>query len=202
MAFLAAIPAAFATLATASTATTAAVAAASVTLAETTALIGAVGAGVAGYSAYKQNQFQAAVAKNNATIAANNSQAALMTGSAAEGAARLASGRRIGMALAAEGANGVDVSFGSPQEVNQGLKATGDLDALTIRHNAAVNALGYAQQSAGFTAEASMDKQAAAGALVGGALNIGSSFIGGASSIAGKAAAFRQAGATPSIPKG
>lgn len=194
MAFLAAIPAAFATVAAASTATAAELAAASATIAATTAVVGAVGAGVAGYSQYKQSQFQAKVAKNNAEIAANNAQQAALAGSAAESASRMATSRRVGAALAAQGANGVDVAIGSPADLRGALVNEGELDALTIRHNAASNALGFMQQSAGFSSQASLDRMAGRNAVAGAAINIGSSYIGGASNVASKYAAYKQAG--------
>lgn len=194
MAFLAALPAAIGTLATASTATAASVAAASVTLAETTALVAGVGAAASGYSQYKQSQFQAHVAKNNAIISANNADAARLAGSEAESAKRLETGRRVGGALAAQGASGVDVSYGSPSEYRGALVNEGELDALTIRHNAASSALGFAQQSAGFSSESSMSRRAGAAALAGAAVNIGASYIGGASSVSSKYASYKQQG--------
>ena len=197
MAFLAAIPAAFGAIA-AGSATAAQVAIATGTIATG---ISAVGAGAAAYSAFKQSQFQAQVAKNNAIIAKNNADSALESGQAAESASRERTSLRVGAALAAQGANGVDVGFGSPALVRGSLINEGELDALTVRHNAAVNALGYIQQSQGYSAEASADQMAGTNALIGGALNVGSSFIGGASSLYSKIAGFQQSGAI-SAPKG
>lgn len=195
MPFLAAVPAALATLATASTATTAAVATASLTLAETSAVIGAAGAAAGAYGSYKSSQFQAAVAKNNSIISVNNANSALEAGNTAETASRERTTAAIGRAEAAQAANGVDVGFGSTAAVREGIANTGELDALTIRHNAALSAAGYSQQSAGFSTESSLDSRAGTNALVGGALNVGASFIGGASSVAGKYATFQQSGA-------
>jgi len=196
MPFLAAIPAAFGAVA-AGTAT-----AAQVALATGTVAVGlsTVGAGVAAFSAFKQSQFQAQVAKNNALIAKNNADSSLMSGQAAESASRMQTSLRVGQALAAQGANGVDVNFGSPAAVRGSLINEGDLDALTIRHNAAVNALGYIQQSQDFSATARADQLAGANTLVGGTLNAASTLIGGASSLYGKAAALQMSGA--SAPKG
>lgn len=191
MPFLAAIPAAFAAVA-AGTATAAEVAIATGTAA---ASISAIGAGVAGYSAFKQNQFQGAVAKNNAIISEHNKDSALTAGQVAESAARTATGKRVGAAVAGEGASGIDTGFGSPTVVQAGLVNVGELDALTIRHNAAASALGYAQASAGYTAESSLDKRAAALSAAGGAINVASSLIGGASSVSSKYAAFQASGA-------
>jgi hypothetical protein len=198
MAFLAAIPAAMATLATAATATTEAVAAASLTMAEVGTAVSAIGAGVGAYSSFKQSQYQAAVAKNNSIISANNANTALEQGQAAESASKENTTRTIGREMAAEGANNVDVGFGSPALVREGTQNTGNLDAATIRYNASQTAAGFLQQSAGYSSESSLDTAAGRNALLGGALNIGSSVIGGASSIAGKAAAFQQSGALSS----
>jgi hypothetical protein len=192
MAFLAAIPAAFGAVA-AGTATAAQAALAMGTVATG---ISAVGAGVTAFSAYKQSQFQAQVAKNNALIAANNSQNALEAGQSAESASRMQTSIRVGAALAAQGANGVDVGFGSPAAVRGSLINEGELDALTVRHNAAVNALGYIQQSQSLNAEASAYQMAGTNAALGGALNVGSTLIGGASSIYGRQAALQMSGAS------
>jgi hypothetical protein len=191
MAFLAAIPAAFAAVAASSA--TAAQAAIVVSTVATAA--SAATAGVSAYSSYKQSQFQAKVAQNNAEIAANNAKQAAQAGSVAESVSRMATSRKVGAALAAQGASGVDVASDSSSDLRGALVNEGELDALTIRHNAASNALGFMQQSAGFSSEASLDKRAGRMAAAGGVLNVGSSFIGGASSVASKYASFQQSGA-------
>lgn len=195
MAFIAALPAALGTLATAGTASTAAIASASLTLAEAGAAVGVVGAGVGAYSSIKQAQFQSNIAARNAEIAKQNADASLNAGNAAEGAKKLETGRRVGAALAAQGANGVDVGYGSPASLRGALQSEGDLDALTIRNNAASAALGYMQQSAGFSTESSLDKKSAANLALGGTLGVGASYIGGASSVASKYAKYKTEGA-------
>lgn len=183
MGFLAAIPAAFSTLATASTATAAEIAAATATLAETTTAVSVASAAYAGYSSYKSSQFQSAVAKNNAAISANNANTALEQGQVAGSNSLEATSKRVGAAMAAQGANGVDVGFGSPAQVRAGIKDSGDLDAATIQHNSQAQALAYSQQASGFKTESDYDQLSGNNAIIAGGINAGSSLIGGATSL-------------------
>lgn len=172
MGFLAAIPALIAAAGTVSTALTG-----------TTLLaagVSAAGAAVSAYSQYKTDQFQAAVANNNATIAKNNANTALNEGTVAASLSKERTSKLIGTELAGQGANGVDVAFGSPARVREGTQQVGDLDALTIQYNASAKALAYSQQSAGYTSEAKADKMAGNNAILSGAIGVGSSLIGGA----------------------
>lgn len=182
MGFLAAIPAAFG-----------AVAAGTATAAQAAIAVGTVatvaGAGSTAYGAYsdmQQAKFQSQVAKNNAKTSELNRQSELMDGAAQESMARTETGRRIAGALAAQGANGLDVNFGSPAELRGALQNEGDLDAMTIRYNATKRALGFSTQASGFLVESQGYKQAAKSAGIGGAFEVGSTFISGASSLANK----------------
>lgn len=195
MAFLAAVPAAIGTLLTASTATTAAVAGASTTLAEAGAAVAAVGTGVSAYSSYKQSQYQAQVAQQNAQIAANNRLATINQGNVEESEQKTTTAKQVGAEVAAQGANNVDVGFGSPAAVTTATQNIGDLDAATIRYNASRTALGYAVTRSSDIAEASGDQAAGANILASAPLQLGGSFLSSASSIAGKSAAFKTSGA-------
>lgn len=196
MGFLAAIPAAFATIAGASTATAAELAAATTTIAVTTAAVSGAAMAYQGYTAYKANRFQEKLAKRNAAISEQNADAALLEGTEQAAIEKMNTGRRVAGALAAQGANGIDVGFGSPVEVRGALQNEGDLDALTIQYNASRRALGYATEASGFKASASGYRSAGMDALASVPLNVGASFLSSASSIGGRAASFKAAGIT------
>lgn len=202
MGFLAAIPAAIGTVMTASTATAAELAAATATLTAAAAATAVVSAGVTGYSQYQQHSFQAKVAANNEQIAANNKASSLEQGQALESASRMDTTRKIGAALAAQGANGIDVNFGSASRVRSGIKDIGELDALTIRHNAVLQAMGYENQGGQFGAESKLQSQAATMAAVSGVVDAGSSLLSGATATS-KLALQRVTGQVgASAPKG
>ena len=147
MAFLAAIPAAISAIAAGSAATAGAASAAALTLGETSLAVGAVGAGVGAYSAYQSNQFQAAVAKNNAAIATQNSDIAQEQGAQQESISKGQTTQRVGAELAAQGANGVDVGYGSPAAVREGTQEMGNFDAQNVRYNALMRSLGFNEQA-------------------------------------------------------
>lgn len=138
------------------------------------------------YGAYAQSQaakYQGAVASQNANIEEQNRQAALQEGAAQESIERTNTGRRIAGALAAQGANGVDVGYGSPFEVRGALRNEGDLDAAAIKYNTTRKSLAYLNSKAGYLGEASMAKAAGRNALISGGLDSASSFLSSASSI-------------------
>jgi len=159
------------------------------TTASTLTTVGtAVAAGSAIYGGITGAQaasYQSKVAKANAEIAQQNAQSSLMAGQEAESAKRMETGRRIGAAIAAQGASGIDVGFGAPVEVQTALANEGNLDALTLRYNAARQALGYQNQEQGYLAESSFAKQQGTQSLVKGALGATTSIIGGARSLSG-----------------
>lgn len=191
----AAVGTAFATAGTAAvggTVTAAAAASAATTLTAVSA--GVAAAGVA-YSAYASNQahkYQAQVAANNAKIADYNANQTIEQGNVEESAQHGLASRRVGAAIAAQGANNVDTTFGTAAQVQQGLQNSGDLDAMTIRYNSAQRALGFINQGQGYTAESSMQRAAATNAGVEGVLGVGSTLISGATSMAKSKLGFLQ----------
>lgn len=151
----------------------------------------AAAASVAGAaeSAHAQNQayqYQAAVSRNNQTIAEQNAQLALQQGQQQEAAKRQQTAQtegRIGAMLSAEG---VDPTFGTALRLQSDTAKLGETDALTIRTNAKNTATGYQNQGLAFGAQAQMDQAAARNALTAGSLNEFSSFASGTSTVANK----------------
>ena len=173
----------------------------------------AVGTGVQMYgqaqaasAAKSQAAYQAQVAQNQATVARNNAtyadtQATDATnrGSLAEKQYRLQVSQLAGRQRASLAANGVVVDSGSALDITTDTATLGEQDALTIRSNAAREALGYKQQAYNFRSDASgydatagldiMKGNAAASAAQTGML---STLIGGAGSVASKWYSYNQ----------
>jgi hypothetical protein len=170
-------------------------------IAVATAVTAGAAAGYTAYTAHKQANFQAAVAQNNAQIAENNAKTVLMEGQVAESAKRAEMGRKIGAALAEQGASGVDVNYGSPSVVRKGLFEEGELDALTIRHNAMAKAIAYKNEGKGYNTTAQFAKIAGRDALIAGGINVASSFVSGANSYT-NTKALQNSGQIASVPKG
>lgn len=111
-----------------------------------TALIVA-GATVGAYGEYQQGQYAAAQGRENARVANMQAEDSLRRGAIEEDQQRSRMRAILGSQRAAMGANGTTASG-----TNLGLLAEtaqfGEVDALTIRNNAAREAFGYKNQAA------------------------------------------------------
>jgi hypothetical protein len=125
------------------------------------------------YSQYKQGQYQSAVARNNQSIAEQNANLITQQGAVAEQTQRQKTAQLIGMERANEGASGVSLDSGSPLRLQSDTATLGEVDALTIRNNAAIAAWGARSQASSFGSQAKAD------ALTG-ELNAGGSLLSGA----------------------
>lgn len=141
-----------------------------------------------GFSQSQAYNYQAHVAQINAAIAQRGATTALQEGQTAESAMRIKTGMAVAGATAGQAAGGVDTSGGSTSKVRSQIQNLGDLDALTIRYNAAQKAYGHSTEAQGYRSEAEMDKSASTNSLIGG-------FIGGASSSLNSYYQFQQMGA-------
>lgn len=150
------------------------------------ALVGAVGATQTGQANYQAATYQSAVAQNNQTIAEQNARYALEAGRSQESAQREKTAQMIGMQRAQMAANGIDIGSGSALNVQASTAATGELDALTIRNNAARAAYNYNVQAGDFAANAKLADMTAANATKTGGINAVSSIVGDAGSVADK----------------
>lgn len=164
---------------------------------ETLAVLGIgsslIGAGVQAMGAMSQSSAQAAsanymaqVARNNQIIAQQNSESAINQGYALEQRERQKTAALIGEITATQGARNVLVSSPSSVLTRSSAAETGELDALTIRYNAGLEARNQqiAANSAGaqaqlYSAQAQYDLQA-------GMYGVGTSILGGASSVSDK----------------
>lgn len=128
-----------------------------------TIVVMSVAAGVGSYNAYQEQKAANAAAQYNADVYERNAQIADMQ--AAEATAqgeleekqyRLKLSQTQGQQRSALAAGGVVVDEGSAYDVLEDTVAYGELDALTIRRNAAVEAWGYKNEAIDYRAQASL----------------------------------------------
>lgn len=161
----------------------------------------AVGAAASAAGAEQQGKansamyaYQAQVAQNNQVIANQLAAQATQAGEANVDTKRLQTAGVIGSELAAQGASGLDVNKGSNVDVRSSAAELGELDALTIRNNAARTAYGYQVQGLNYGAQASLNTAGSQSALTAGNLQAFTSLAGGAGSVSEKFLRFNQAG--------
>lgn len=130
--------------------------------------------------------YQAQVAKNNAAIQENNAQAALQAGQTEEQNQRLKTAQLVGSARAAMAANNLDTTSGTPLGVIGDIAKTGELDALTIRSNAARTAYNYRVAGMSETAQAGLDTASASNSKTAGLIAGTGSLLSGATSLSDK----------------
>lgn len=141
--------------------------------------LSAVGSGVAGYGSYQQGQFNQKISEQNAAMARRNAEDSLRRGNLAEAQHRrevdaLKSSQKVGFA-----ANNVVISSGSPLSVLQSTAEQGELDALTIRTNAERQAAGFTMDAQNSLLQGKLSAMQGKYGLAEGALNAGSTIIGG-----------------------
>lgn len=162
-------------------------------------------AGVGAYGVIQQGNanaaaanYQGQVAANNATIAEQNARTATAAGEAQVEQSRMKTKALIGTIEAAQASSGIDTGSGSPLDIRTSQKQVGELDAETIRNNAARQAYGYRSQSTSFAADQGLDASRAASASQAGTIGAVGSILGGASSAGTKYIDFLKVNA----PKG
>lgn len=156
--------------------------------------IGAVGSVISGQSQQAAAGYNAAVARQNAQIATQNAATAGAIGEENAGIQGLKNRAAVGGILAAQGANGVDVSSGSAVSVREGQQEAGQLSAQTIRSNAARQAYGFQTQAANSTGQANEDVFSGKQAALSGDIGAGTDLLKGFSS------ASQLLGANPPTP--
>lgn len=137
-----------------------------------------------GVSSIEQGREQAESAKYNSEVQANNATIATQNANlaGAEGAANAAieqqkTRAQVGGIKAAQAANGVDVNTGSNVDVRSSAAELGELNAITIRSNAAKTAYGYQTQSVSDTAQSQLDQSQSKYAAEAGYVNAGSTLL-------------------------
>lgn len=114
------------------------------------------------------SESQAEVADYNASVATLQAQDAVERGAEAESRFRTQVRGAIGAQRTGFAGANVDVGFGSAVDVQGDAAYLGELDALTIRTNAARTAWGYSVQSYDYSQQAAIDRKAAANQVAAG----------------------------------
>jgi hypothetical protein len=131
-------------------------------------------------------KFQAQVAANNQTLANQAASQAVQSGEAKATQQEMRTRSTFGAIAAAQAANNIDVNTGSALDVRTGAAETGQLDALTIRSNAAREAYGFQVQGVSFSADAALLEMKSQQAIEAGNIAAMGSLLGGATSTADK----------------
>lgn len=213
MAFaLPALPAIFAAADTAAAATTTTAAVAGTTAAATaasapawlgysslalSALGGAAGAYGQLQSAHAQaaaDQYNASVAQINQNQAATNARLAAQAGEEQVAQQQRKTRAEVGQLEANAAASGVDVNKGSALDVRSSAAELGELDALTVRSNAAREAYGYQTQAVSQGNEAQLETFAASNAEQAGGINAAGTLLGSAAGAGNTYLKYLQAG--------
>lgn len=123
-------------------------------------LIMGAGVGLSASSTYQAGKDNAATLRFNREIAEVRARDAIARGQAEEARYRLSVRQLVGEQRAAMAAQGLDLSFGSALDLQMDAAYFGELDALTIRNNAAREAWGYRMQGLGFEMQADQSERA------------------------------------------
>lgn len=155
--------------------------------------LSAIGVGVQAYSANKEAkaanaaaEYNASIQERNATIAGIRANDAIARGDIEEKKYRLQVSKLVGEQRSEYGASGVVVDTGSPLDVNLDTVEQGELDALTIRHNASIEAWGLRNQAEEAIGNASLYRATRRSPAVA----AGTTLLSGAGQIAGQAANY------------
>jgi len=146
-------------------------------------VISAVGSIAQGNAQAGADRYQAQVAQNNATIARQNADYAMKAGEARTTAEALKGRQQMGRLKAGIAAGGVDVNTGSAVGVLEGQAEVNQLDAMTVRSNAAREAYGYQTQATTFDAQSQLYKSEASDAENAGYLGAFTGLLSGAGNI-------------------
>jgi hypothetical protein len=149
-------------------------------------VVSVAGAAQQSKAAQAQAKYQAAVQRNNAQIAEYQAQDAIERGTQAEQQKRREIQQVIGQQRAAMSVSGLSMDSASFVDTIGDTAAMGEMDALTIRSNAAKQAWAYRAQGAGMDAQAQLYDAQAAQAKAALPLQIGGSLLSGAGSVASK----------------
>lgn len=138
----------------------------------------AYGAMSAAHAQSQSDKFNAQVANNNAAIAQQNATFASQVGEQNAAADEQKNRAKVGGILANQAASGVDVNSDSAVDVRSSADELGDLDAMTIRSNAAKQAYGYQVDQTSNQNQSQLDTYAGNSATTAGDIGAAGSFLG------------------------
>lgn len=153
-------------------------------------LISAAGARQSGRAAQQMGMFQAGIASINAQIARQNANYIRQQGEVQAQRFGMGARAKMGDIVSAQGASGLDVGSGSAKMVQESYKVVSDMDMAQIRSNAAKAAYDYDIQAQSHDLESIGHLMGVENAKKATSLNVMSSIIGSASSVADKWMAY------------
>lgn len=142
-------------------------------------VLGALGQMKQGKAASQAAQYNATVAANNANISRQNAINAGHEGEIAAAQAQQETRAKVGAIKADQGASGVDLNSGSSIDVRSSAAQTGQLNAITLRSNAARKAYGYQLEASGQDAQSQLDLSTAKNEKSAGLLNASTTLLSG-----------------------
>ena len=134
-----------------------------------------------GKAAEAQGNYQAAVARNNATLAQQQSDDAIARGKEEEQAHRRRVAQTVGSQRAAIAGSGFELGDATSQDILGDTAKWGEIDAFTIRDNAAREAWGYEVQGSNYQADAQLSQMRGENAKTASYWSAGADLMGGAS---------------------
>src|SRR5258708_3155232 len=147
------------------------------------AITSAAGALRQGAATSNAASYQAQIARNNAIIAGQNADYAAKAGVEKATAQSMKSAATMGKIRTAIAAGGIDVNTGSPVNVEESQRRTGELDTETTMHNALLQVYGYRTAQTSDEAQARLYEQESRDARTGGILCSTAGLLGSASSL-------------------
>lgn len=145
-------------------------------------------------AASQSAKYNAAIAGQNATIAAENAHRAGLAGEQQAAMKEQETRAKVGQIAANQAASGIDINKGSAPDVRSSAAQNGELDAITIRSNAAREAYGYQTQGTSYAGQAKLGKQEAGYDSTAGLIDAGSTLLGGIGDTGLKYKAYQNAG--------
>lgn len=171
------------------------------TLAEIGTAAAVAGAAISAVGSIQSANAQSAAAKYNEQVANQNAQLAGQNASlaAASGDQQAAVQQQktraeLGAIRAEQAASNVDVNSGSAVDVRSSAAQLGEMNAITIRSNAARTAYGYETQATGFGNEAQLQGAQAGYDQTAGAIGAAGTFLGGIGNASDNYARFLASG--------
>ncbi|MDP9572388.1 UNVERIFIED_ORG: hypothetical protein J2W66_002881 [Agrobacterium larrymoorei] len=152
-----------------------------------TTMIGMQGAKQEAESSAAASEYNAKVADMNARLSERRARDSLERGKLDEQQKRNENAQIMGRQKAAMAANGVDLAFGSPLDTLVDTATLGEIDALTIRRNAANEAYDHDVAAANGRADASLNRANAKNTRSAGKLKAAGIFLSGAGKAFGQA---------------
>jgi hypothetical protein len=166
----------------------------------TAVVVAVAGAAAGGYAAYSQTRAANAAAEYNAKVQERNAQIAEMQAKDAEARGKLDEKKqrqKIAATISAQrnaaAASGITIDSGSVQDNIMDTAKYGELDALTVRRNAAMEAWGYRNQGANYSADAQLSQMSKRNAATAGT----TTFLGSLGASAGTLTALSGPKSTP-----